>query len=44
MCGKTTCADFLMPTGTLPPNMTGGVANILVDNDAGEVLALWHDK
>ena len=30
--------------GTLRSNMTGGVANILVDNDTGRVLALWHDK
>ncbi|MBQ7387396.1 MAG: hypothetical protein IJW03_04425 [Clostridia bacterium] len=30
--------------GTLRFNMTGGVANILVDNDTGKVLAIWHDK
>ena len=30
--------------GTLRSNMTGGVANILVDNNTGRVLALWHDK
>lgn len=30
--------------GTLQSNMMGGVANILVDNDTGEVLAVWHDK
>jgi hypothetical protein len=30
--------------GTLRSNMMGGVANILVDNDTGRVLALWHDK
>lgn len=30
--------------GMLRPNMMGGVANILVDNDSGEVLAVWHGK
>lgn len=30
--------------GTLRSNMTGGVAYILIDNDTGKVLALWHDK
>ena len=30
--------------GTLRSNMKGGVANILVDNDTGKVLAIWHDK
>ena len=30
--------------GTLRSNMMGGVANILVDNDTGKVLAIWHDK
>ena len=30
--------------GTLRSNMMGGVANILVDNDTGKVLAVWHDK
>lgn len=30
--------------GTLRSNMHGGVANILVDNDTGKVLAVWHDK
>ena len=30
--------------GTLPSYMMGGVANILVDNDTGKVLAVWHDK
>ena len=30
--------------GTLRSNMLGGVANILVDNDTGKVLAVWHDK
>ena len=30
--------------GTLRSDMMGGVANILVDNDTGKVLAVWHDK
>ena len=30
--------------GTLRPSMMGGVANILVENDTGKVLAVWHDK
>ena len=30
--------------GTLRSNMLGGGANILVDNDTGKVLAVWHDK
>ena len=30
--------------GTLRSNMTGGVAHILVNNDTGKVLAVWHDK
>lgn len=30
--------------GTLQSNMMGGVANILVKNDTGSVLAVWHDK
>jgi len=30
--------------GTLQSNMLGGVANILIDNDTGKVLAVWHDK
>ena len=30
--------------GTLRTNMMGGVANILVDNNTGKVLAIWHDK
>lgn len=30
--------------GTLPSYMMGGVANILVENDTGKVLAVWHDK
>ena len=30
--------------GTLRSNIKGGVANILVDNYTGKVLAVWHDK
>ena len=30
--------------GTLQFDMMGGVANILVDNDTGKALAIWHDK
>ena len=32
--------------GTLPTsqNSDGGVANILVDNATGKVLAVWHEK
>ncbi len=30
--------------GTLRSDRMGGVANILVDNDTGKVLAVWHDK
>lgn len=30
--------------GTLRANMDGGVANALVENDTGKVLAVWHDK
>ena len=30
--------------GTLRSNMVGGVANILVENDTGKVLAIWHGK
>ncbi len=30
--------------GTLRSNMKGGVANILIENTTGKVLAVWHDK
>ena len=30
--------------GSLKGTSHGGVANILVENDTGRVLALWHDK
>lgn len=30
--------------GSLPAHMDGGVANILIENDSGDVLAVWHDE
>lgn len=30
--------------GTLHSNMVGGVANILIEDGTGKVLAVWHDK
>ena len=30
--------------GTLRSNIKGGVANILIQNETGKVLAVWHDK
>ena len=30
--------------GTLRSNMKGGVANILIENETGKVLAVWHEK
>lgn len=30
--------------GTLRSNELGGVANILIENNEGKVLAVWHDK
>lgn len=30
--------------GTLQFNMMGGVANILIENSTGKVLAIWHEK
>ena len=30
--------------GTLQSNMKGGVANILIQNETGKILAVWHDK
>ena len=30
--------------GTLRSNMKGGVANILIQNKTGKILAVWHDK
>lgn len=36
--------DVWLVQGTLPLNMMGGVANILVEGNTGKVLAIWHDK
>ena len=36
--------DVWMVTGTLPSNKKGGVANIIIDNSTGKVLAIWHSK
>lgn len=30
--------------GSLPSGVEGGVANILIENRTGNVLAVWHDK
>ena len=30
--------------GTLRSNMKGGVANILIQNETGKIVAVWHDK
>lgn len=30
--------------GTLRYNMKGGVANILIQNETGKILAVWHGK
>lgn len=30
--------------GSLRSNMMGGVSNILIENDTGKVLAIWHEK
>ncbi len=30
--------------GSMPPGVKGGVANILIENRTGKVLAVWHDK
>ena len=36
--------DIWLVRGTLHADRMGGVANILVDNSTGKVLAVWHDK
>ena len=36
--------EIWLVRGTLPPNAIGGVANVLIENDTGKVLAVWHDK
>jgi|GEM_PF-818592 len=30
--------------GTLPDNMEGGVAHIIIQKSDGKVIAVWHDK
>ena len=30
--------------GTLPDNMEGGVAHIIIQKSDGKVVAIWHDK
>ena len=37
-------SEIWLVQGTLRSNMMGGGANILIDNDTGKVLAVWHDK
>ena len=36
--------EVWLVTGTLRGNREGGVGNILMENDTGKVLAVWHDK
>ena len=36
--------EIWLVQGTLRPNMMGGVANIIVEDGTGKVLAIWHDK
>ena len=36
--------DIWLVQGTLRSNMMGGVANILIQNETGKILAVWHDK
>ena len=36
--------DVWLVQGTLQSNMKGGVANILIQNETGKVLAVWHDE
>jgi len=31
-------------TGTLPENAVGGVANMLIEETSGNVLAVWHSR
>ena len=37
-------AGVWLVQGSLPSNMKGGVANIIIENDTGKVLAVWHEK
>lgn len=36
--------DVWLIQGSLRTNMMGGVANILIENSTGKVLAVWHEK
>ena len=37
-------AGVWLVQGSLPSNMKGGVASIIIENDTGKVLAVWHEK
>ena len=37
-------AEVWLVQGSLPSNKHGGVANIIIENDTGKVLAVWHEK
>ena len=37
-------SEIWLVQGTLRSNMMGGVANVLVEDGTGKVLAVWHDK
>jgi len=37
-------AGVWLVQGSLPSNMKGGCANIIIENDTGKVLAVWHEK
>ncbi|MBP5780502.1 MAG: hypothetical protein J6X34_04630 [Clostridia bacterium] len=37
-------AEAWLVQGSLPSNKKGGVAKIIIENDTGKVLAVWHEK
>ncbi|MBO5076339.1 MAG: hypothetical protein J5584_01930 [Clostridia bacterium] len=37
-------AEVWLVQGSLPSYKIGGVANIIIENDTGKVLAVWHEK
>ena len=37
-------AGVWLVQGSLPSNMHGGVAKIIIENNTGKVLAVWHEK
>ena len=37
-------SEIWLVCGTLRTNMMGGVANILIEDGTGKILAVWHDK